>query len=57
LTRGWIGNAETVEEPEREEGEEPEASVLPGDDVISLITPDSAPPVAADDEPEEDQLH
>jgi hypothetical protein len=57
VTRGWNGNTEKVEEPEREEGEEPEASVLPGDDVISLITPDSAPPVAPDDEPEEDQLH
>jgi hypothetical protein len=57
VTRGWNGNTEKVEEPEREEGEEPEASVLPGDDVISLITPDAAPPVAPDDEPEEDHLH
>lgn len=57
MTRGWNGNTEIVEEPEREEEEEPEASVLPGDDVISLITPDSAQAVAPDDEPEEDHLH
>jgi hypothetical protein len=46
-----------VEECERDEPEELEASVLPGPEAISLITPDPAPPVAPDDEPEEEQLH
>jgi hypothetical protein len=46
-----------VEEPEQDESEELEASVLPGDEAISLITPDPAPPVGPDADPEEDQLH
>lgn len=57
MTLGWKGNTKTVEECEREKPEELEASVLSGPEAISLITPDPAPPVAPDEEPEEDQLH
>lgn len=57
MTRGWNGNTQTVEEPERDEPDELEASVLPEREAISLISPDPVPPVDPDAEPEEDQLH
>jgi hypothetical protein len=57
VTRGWNGNAQTVEEHERDEPDELEASVLPEREAISLISPDPVPPVDPDAEPEEDQLH
>lgn len=57
VTRGWNGNTQTVEEPERDEPDELEASVLPEREAISLISPDPVPPVDPDAEPEEDQLH
>jgi hypothetical protein len=57
VTRGWNGNTKTVEEPERDEAEELDATVLPGPEAISLIASDPAPPEPADDETDEDPLH
>jgi hypothetical protein len=56
VTRGWNGNTKTVEEPERDEAEELDATVLPGPEAISLIASDPAPPEPADDETDEDPL-
>jgi hypothetical protein len=57
VSRGWNGNTKTVDERERDEPEEVDATVLPGPEAISLIASDPAPPEPSDDEAEEEHLH